>query len=61
MESSDPGSFNGKGVSFTLATLNVSTESKKYDSPEEGITSVVLVVEGKKLHYTREVRMLKIR
>jgi len=37
----------------------LSAESEKYDSPEEGITSVVLVVEGKKLHYTREVCMLE--
>ncbi|KAF6016502.1 hypothetical protein EB796_025188 [Bugula neritina] len=56
MESSDPGLLIGNGFSLsTLATPNVSTESKKYDSPEEGITSVVLVVEGKKLHYTREL------
>jgi len=37
----------------------LSAEPEKYDSPEEGVTSVVLVVEGKKLHYTREVCMLK--
>jgi len=39
-------------------TIIVSAASEKYDSPEEGVTSVVLVVEGKKLHYTREVCML---
>ncbi|KAF6016501.1 hypothetical protein EB796_025187 [Bugula neritina] len=36
-------------------TIIVSAASEKYDSPEEGVTSVVLVVEGKKLHYTREL------
>jgi len=58
MELPDSGSYDAK-VIHVPEKIDLSAEPEKYDSPEEGITSVVLVVEGKKLHYTREVCMLK--
>jgi len=58
MEVPDSGSDDEK-VQPVAEVDDLSAESEKYDSAEEGITSVVLVVEGKKLHYTREVCMLE--